>query len=275
MSQRSEIAPDMAVKMAEGVYVHNCNGANITIVQGKEGLLIIDTGYPNLASHTDSIIRSTFKQNVKFIVNTHLHFDHVGGNKQFSDANTTIIAHENTRERMKQEWRVPKMHTVQFPVIPPFPDEYLPDMCFSESIQIHFNDDILNLVKMPDGHSNSDIVVQFQEADIIVTGDIFNTNGFYPFECAFADYLTEIDHLIRMCHDETMIIPGHGPVSEGLLDYRHAVKTGADRINALKSEGKTLEEVIASRPLNGLMEKSSIPEEVFIFCCYNGPIVEY
>jgi len=275
--QKKEIPSEIAAKIAEGIYLHSSKDANITIVQGEEGLLIIDTGYPDRASYTDSLIRSTFKKNVKYIINTHLHFDHVGGNFQFSDSTTTIIAHENTRERMMEEWSVPKMHTVEFPVIPPYPDEFLPDICFSESMQVHINGDILNLVKMPNGHSNSDIVVQFQEANIIVTGDLFISIGFYPFECTIAEYLLEIDQLISMCNDATIIIPGHGPVSDlkGLQLYRKALQIGADRINTLKSEGKTLEEVIASQPLNGLMEKSTMPEEVFIYCCYYGPIVQH
>ena len=137
-----EISPSVAEKITKGIYVHDCWGGNITISSGKDGLLIIDTGYPQRAVYTDSIIRAAFGKPVRYILNTHLHYDHVSGNHLLAKDGAVILAHQNTRKRMLEEWKVPEFAGIKFPVIPPFKDDYLPKLCFSDSITIYFSDSI-------------------------------------------------------------------------------------------------------------------------------------
>jgi len=126
-----------------------------------------------------------FTNHVKYVVNTHYHFDHVGGNALLSNGGAFIVAHKNTRMGMMKEWKVPEIPEIpdlRFPVIPPFSEEYLPDLCFNDSINIHINDELIRCIHIPGGHSDGDIVVEFKGANVIHTGDLFLKNIFPPFE---------------------------------------------------------------------------------------------
>jgi cyclase len=256
-------------QVKEGIY----SGANVTISYGNDGLLIIDTGSLRAAAYTDSVVRATFKGPVKYIINTHMHFDHVGGNNLLSADGAVIISHENTRRRMLEEWIPPEIPGVKYPKLSPYNDEYLPKVCFSDSIKIYFNDEIIKIIHIPEGHSDGDAIVIFQNANAIQTGDLYLSNGFPPLEGTIEGYLAAVDEIIKMCDENTIVIPGHGPLSdrEGLIGYRNMLSIGADRIHKLKSQGMTLEEVISAAPLKGLLDrKSMVPESVFIYCVYHG-----
>jgi len=277
-SQEKEIPESVAVKITDGIYVHQRWGANITISSGKDGLLIIDTGYPGSAAYSDSIIRAGFQKPVKYIVNTHLHFDHVGANNLLSKGGAVIVAHENTRKRMLKQWRapeIPEIPDLRFPVIPPFPEEYLPNLCFHDSIKIHFNDQLISCTHIPDGHSDCDVVIEFRDKNVIQTGDLFLSNSFPPIEGTTKGYLAAVEYIIGMCDENTIVIPGHGRVSDrdGLKKYHEMISIANDRIKSLKSEGKSLKEVLDSNPVAGLLEgESMVSEELFIYCVFNDGI---
>lgn len=273
-SQEKEIVPPVAEKVAEGIYVHTTWGANITIFTGKDGLLIIDTGYPGKATYSDSIIKAGFNKPVKYIINTHLHYDHVGGNKLFAADGAVIIAHGNTRRRMMKEWKVDGNNKIKFPVIPPYPEEYLPDICFEDSLKLHFNSETIRLFRLPAGHSDSDVALCFEQANVIVTGDLFIAYGFPPFEFTIEGYIDAIDKIIELCDEETVIIPGHETVSnsEGLIQYKNLLIQGSERIKKLKAEGKTYEEILAAKPLYDLIEEPIMSDVPFIYCVYYGPL---
>jgi cyclase len=277
-SQEKDIPENVAFKITDGVYVHERWGANMTISSGKDGLLIIDTGYPGSAVYSDSIIREGFQKPVKYVVNTHMHFDHVGGNNRFSEEGAIIVAHENTRKRLLKGWNppeIPEAPELKYPTIPPYPEEYLPDLCFYDSVHIHINDQHIDCIHIPDGHSDCDVVVVFRNKNIIHTGDLFLSNSFPPIEGTTQGYLAAVEHIIGMCDENTIVIPGHGPISnkDGLSKYHEMLSVAANRINTLKSEGKNLQEIIDSNPLEGLLQgESYAPEKLFIYCVYNDGI---
>jgi glyoxylase-like metal-dependent hydrolase (beta-lactamase superfamily II) len=275
-SQEAEIPESVAVKVADGLYVHTERGANITICSGKDGLLIIDTGYPGRAEYSDSIIRAGFQKSVKYVVNTHYHFDHVGGNRQLSTGGAVIVAHRNTRMRMMKEWKVaeiPELPDLRYPVIPPYSEEYLPDLCFNDSIDIHINDKLVRCIHLPVGHSDCDVVVEFKDENVIHAGDLFLTVYFPPIEGAVEGYLAAVEQIIGMCDENTIVIPGHGLISDrkGLKEYYELISVASNRINALKSEGKSLKEILDSNPLEfkGMGESYGL-KELFIYCVYNN-----
>jgi glyoxylase-like metal-dependent hydrolase (beta-lactamase superfamily II) len=278
-AQVQEIPESVAIKITDGIYVHERNGANITISSGKDGLLIIDTGYRNSAAYSDSIIRAEFQKPVKYVLNTHLHFDHVGGNDLFSRGGAVIVAHENTRKRMMKEWRpleINELPNLRIPIIPPYPDEYLPDLCFYDSIHIHFNDQHIRCVHIPGGHSDGDVVIQFRDENVIQTGDLFLSNAFPPIEGTTKGYLAAVEQIIGMCDENTIVIPGHGHVSDrnGLINYHELISNASKRINSLKAEGKDLTEVLESNPFEDLLEgESKAFQELFIYCVYNDGIL--
>jgi len=263
-------------KIVDNIFVFNHNGTNYTIVTSDEGLLIIDTGYPGAATFADSTIRADFKLPVKYVVNTHYHYDHVGGNHLFAKNGAPIIAHKNTRKRMLIEWNMPEFQGLKYPVFPPYADEYLPDICFSDSLKIYFGNETIDLIHLPPGHSDCDVIVCFKIENIVVTGDVYLGIGFPPIDFTFDGYLASLSLLISMCDKNTVVISGHGPVTnlDELILFRETLTEGASRIKKLKSEGKTIDEIVAAEPLKGLMERSYVPEVVFIYCILNGPINE-
>jgi len=277
-SQEAEIPESAAVKVAEGLYVHDQWGTNITICSGKDGLLIIDTGSSGAAEYSDSTIRAGFHKAIKYVINTHYHFDHVGGNLLFSNGGAVIVAHKNTRMRMMKEWKVPEIPEIpelRYPVIPPFPEESLPDLCFNDSIDIHLNDELVRCIHIPGGHSDCDVVVKFKDANVIHAGDLFLTIYFPPIEGSVEGYLAAVEQIIGMCDENTIVIPGHGPISDrkGLEEYYEIVSVASNRITSLKSEGKSLKEVLDSDPLAdiGVGESYGL-KELFIYCVYNNGI---
>ena len=263
-------------QITDHIYVLNYGGTNYTIATSNEGLLIIDTGYPAYAAFVDSSIRVDFKMTVKYVFNTHYHYDHVGGNQLFAKAGAIIIAHENTRNRMLIEWNIPEFPGIKFPVLPPYNEEYLPDVCIIDSLRFIFGNEVINLLKFPSVHTDSDVAIWFRNKNLVVTGDIYAGVGFPPFELTINEYLTSLNLLISMCNKKTIVVPGHGKVTDlaALILYRKNLIKGVSRIKKLKTDGKTIEEIVFAEPLRGLMEVSQIPESIFIYCVLNGPINE-
>ena len=271
-AQDSEISPPVASKVKDGIYMHKSGNANITISSGEDGLLIVDTGLTNRAVKSDSLIRAGFKKPIKFILNTHYHFDHVQGNNVFAKEGAVIISSVKTREGMMKEWKVTGIPDVSFPVIPPFTKEFLPEVCFNDSIEIYFNNEVIKFIHFPGGHSIGDAIVFFTESNVIHMGDLFLTEAFPPVS-DIKIYVNVLEHVIKICDENTIVIPGHGNISDrqGLISYKEMISEAAKRILSLKSEGKTFEEVLALNPLDGLIEKTWIPESLFIYCIYNKP----
>lgn len=271
-AQDSEIKPPVAQKIKDGIYVHKSGNANITISSGEDGLLIIDTGVTNSAEKSDSLIRDGFKKPIKYILNTHSHFDHIQGNNVFAKGGAIIISSLKTREGMMQEWKVPKIPDTSFPVIPPFPKEFLPEICFNDSIEMYFNNEVIKFIHFPGGHSDGDAIVYFTESNVIHMGDLFLTGAFPPVS-DIEIYVKVLEHVIETCDEKTIVIPGHGNISDkkGLISYKEMISKAAERVLNLKSEGISFEDVLAAKPLVDLLENSWIPESLFIYCIYYKP----
>lgn len=271
-AQDSEIKPPVASKVKDGIYVHKSGNANLTISGGEDGLLIIDTGMTNRVAKSDSLIRAGFKKPIKYILNTHSHFDHVQGNNVFAKGGAIIISSVKTRENMMKEWKVPEIPGAGFPVIPPFPKEFLPEICFNDSIEIYFNSEVIKFIHFPGGHSDGDAIVFFTESNVIHMGDLFLTGAFPPVT-DIETYIKVLEHVIETCDEKTIVIPGHGNISDKkeLITYKELISTAAKRVLNLKSEGKSFEEILAAKPITDLLENSWIPESVFIYCIYYKP----
>ena len=271
-AQESEIKPPIASKVKDGIYVHKSGNANLTIFSGDDGLLIVDTGVTNRATKSDSLIRAGFKKPIKYILNTHSHFDHVEGNNVFAKGGAVIISSAKTREGMLQEWKVPEIPDVNFPIIPPYSKEFLPEICFNDSIEIYFNNEVIRVIHFPGGHSDSDAIVFFTESNVIHMGDLFLTGAFPPVS-DIEIYIKVLENIIKSCDENTIVIPGHGNISDkkGLISYKELISTAANRVLNLKSEGKSFEEILAAKPITDLLVNSWIPESLFIYCIYYKP----
>lgn len=254
----------------------NRYGCNIAVMVGQEGLLIIDAGYKENASKVDSVISKISNLPVKYILNTHHHYDHVGGNKKLSKDGAAIVAHENTRQRMLSEWDIPEIAGIKAPVIPQYPEEYLPKICFQDSLMIYFNNENVKCIHFPNGHSDGDVIYFFQKANVIHTGDLFLSNNFpvvILHDGGSSDgSIKDIESILKICDEKTVIIPGHGAISnrQGLQDYLYMFVESRKRIANLIKEGKTVDEVIAADPTKDLFKvgESSLPPKLFVYTVY-------
>jgi glyoxylase-like metal-dependent hydrolase (beta-lactamase superfamily II) len=193
---------------------------------------------------------------VKFVINTHLHGDHTGGNDAFGAAGAVIIAHDNVRKRLGSDQVNP---STQQP-IKARAREALPVVTFADSASLHFNDDTLEFTHLPNAHTETDIVVRFRRANIVHMGDLF-TGGF-PFidgntGGTLDGYILAHEKVLATIDDDTKVIRGHGPLGNKaeLQAYHDMLVVVRDRIAKLVKSRKTQEEVLAARPTKEFEEK--------------------
>ena len=263
-------------KIAENVYLLKDYGCNIVVKVEQDGLLIIDTGHKRSALKTDSVISTISNLPVKYVLNTHLHFDHVGGNMKLGEDGAVIIAHENTRKHMLSGWKVPELQGIKYSPVPPYSIDYLPKICFKDSLAIYVNNDIVQAIHYPNAHSDCDVIFYFQNTNIIHAGDLFESNGFPIIDVWYGGtidgYIKALDDILKICNDNTVIVPGHGDPSDrqGLQYYRKMLVESRKRISKLIEEGKTVDEVIGVDPTKGLYKggESWIPVKLYIATVY-------
>ena len=164
---------------------------------------------------------------------------------------------------MTEDWITPETLGVRYPQIPPYPEIALPVLTFDQSLTTHFGDLEIRAVHFPNAHSDSDVAVFVRDRNVVHAGDLYLSNGF-PIEDTFHGgtidgVLSALDGLIALIDDQTIVVPGHGPVSNraGLRAYRDMLTTGKDRIAALISQGLTLEQIVEADPTAGLYEGES------------------
>jgi glyoxylase-like metal-dependent hydrolase (beta-lactamase superfamily II) len=237
-----------AEKVAEGLYMLTGSGGNIGLSVGKSGTYVIDDQYAPLTEKILAAIRAITPDPVRFVVNTHWHGDHTGGNENMGKAGALLVAHENVRRRMSVEQLGAVRKT------PPSPEAALPVVTFTDAVTFHWNGDEIRVYHVPPAHTDGDSIIHFVKGDVVHMGDIF-FNGGYPFidtsSGGRVDGVIEAaDRVLAGIGDGTRIIPGHGPLARkaDLQAYRDVVKTLRDRIAKLKAEGKSRDEVIAAKP---------------------------
>ncbi len=226
--------------------VHMLTGAggNIGVSAGEDGVLIIDDQFAPLAEKIAAQLGELGSDKPKYVINTHYHGDHTGSNAFFhSHKGATILAHENVRVRLANDEKVKP--------------EALPTITYEDGIKIYFNGETLHVMHLAVGHTDGDSVVWFEQPNVMHTGDLF-FNGRFPYIDQGAGgnvvgYMDSVKQLLTKINDETVIIPGHGDISNK-QEYRAflaMISETFDYVKALKQDGKTLDEVKAM----GLDEK--------------------
>jgi len=226
------------------------SGGNIGVLTGRDGKVLIDAGIPASRPQLTEALKSLGSDPVKHLINTHWHFDHTDGNEWLHSVGAEITAHENTRKHLSVTTRVEGWNFT----FPPAPKGALPTKVFDKDLKLHLNGATLVLDHYPPAHTDSDIFIEFSDADIIHVADTF-WNGHFP----FIDYSTggSIDGMIRAAEanvarvtDKTIVIPGHGPIGNKsqLTEFRDMLVSVRERVSALKKQGKSLDEVLAAKP---------------------------
>ncbi len=239
-----------AEKVAEGLYMLTGRGGNIGLSVGKNGPFVVDDQFAPLTEKILAAIKAITPDQVRFVVNTHWHFDHVGGNENLGKAGAFIVAHENVRRRMSTE----QFSATFQQKTPPSPEGALPVVTFAEGVTFHWNGDEIRVFHVPPAHTDGDSIVHFVKTDVVHMGDLF-FNGMYPFIDTSSGgrvdgVIAAADRVLAAVSDKTRIIPGHGPLASkaDLQTYRDTLKTLRDRIAKLKAEGKARDAVIAAKP---------------------------
>ena len=237
-------------KVAEGVYMLQGAGGNIGLSVGPDAAFLIDDEYAPLTPKIKAAVAALTDKPIRFVLNTHWHGDHTGGNKDMGEAGSLIVAHENVRRRMSTEQFIAAFN-MREPAAPP---RALPVVTFTDAVTFHLNGDEILAVHVPPAHTDGDSVVHFRKANVIHAGDTF-FNGFYPFidldtGGSVAGMIGAADRMLALADDRTRIIPGHGPLGTkaDLKAYRDMLATARDRVAALVKAGKTLEQVTAAAP---------------------------
>jgi cyclase len=264
------------VEVADGVHLLAGLSCNAIAVVGPDGVLMIDNGSAQNSEHLEKLIAQFDAGPVRFVLNTHFHFDHIGGNEVLANKGAVIVAHKNGRSRMQVEWRFPEALGLGMPLILPYPEAALPKLTFADILTVYFGKHEIEALHLPKAHSDADLAVYLRNANVLHTGDIYLSNGF-PLTDAFHGgtingTISAIGELIDLIDDDTKVVPGHGPISnrQELREHRQMLEVARDRISALIVEGKNLEEVIAANPTAGLYTRgeSWISGESFVRLVY-------
>ncbi len=237
-------------QVSEHIYMLQGRGGNIGVSVGEDGVFLIDDQFAPLTEKIRASISKISDKTIRFVINTHWHFDHVGGNEHMGEAGTVIVAHENVRRRMSTD------QTIAFfkKIVPAAAKVALPVITFTQDINLHLNGDEAHIFHVQNAHTDGDAVVFFKKENVIHAGDIYFA-GFYPFIDVSSDGSVEgvikaAKHILSMINDDTKVIPGHGPLSNKaeLTVYVEMLEAMRDRVRNYISEGKTLTEIQALAP---------------------------
>jgi glyoxylase-like metal-dependent hydrolase (beta-lactamase superfamily II) len=240
----------------QGLYLLQGKGGNLALSTGDDGAFLIDDDYRELSGELQATLDELTSTPLRFVVNTHWHFDHTGGNEALGADGATIVAHENVRKRLSSDQFMKAFDKT----IPATDAVGLPVVTFTEGVTLHLNGHTIQVKHLPPAHTDGDAFVYFKEVDVLHTGDIF-FNGFYPFIDSgsgghIAGMIAAADRLLALATDDTRIIPGHGPLGKraDLQAYRDMLATVHERLRKMLEAGKTRAQIIAAKPTADLDE---------------------
>lgn len=233
-----------ATKVAGNVYMLEGAGGNIGVSVGDDGLLIVDDQFAPLADKIRAALKGLADKKLRFILNTHWHGDHTGGNVAFGPE-ATIIAHDNVRKRLATEQK----STVFNSTTPASPKEALPVITFDQSLSVHFNGEDIRAIHFPHGHTDGDSVIFFSASNVVHLGDDFFA-GRFPFVDlesggSVQGLVKNIGELVNKIPADAKLIPGHGPIStlDDLKSYHRMLQQTSEIVSQKIAAGKTLDQI--------------------------------
>ena len=239
-----------AQRLNRNVYVLTGAGGNIGLSVGDDAAFVVDDQFAPLTPKVLAAIAAITPKPVRFVVNTHWHFDHTGGNENMGKAGAVLMASANARKRMSTGQLIEHLKRTEPPAAP----GALPAITFTDSVSFHLNGDDIVAVPIAPAHTDGDVVVYFTKANVVHMGDTYVTPR-YPFVDLSSGgsvngVIAGADRVLSVCNAETRIIPGHGPVSDcaALKTWRDMIATVRERVRAAMQSGKSLEEIKAAKP---------------------------
>jgi glyoxylase-like metal-dependent hydrolase (beta-lactamase superfamily II) len=263
-------------KVAGSVYMLEGAGGNIGASVGDDGIVIVDDQYAPLAEKIQAALKGITEKPVRFIINTHYHEDHTGGNAYFQKE-APIIAHDNVRKRLETGGTAGNGSSVHFEAKPQ-PREALPIITFDHDVTVHLNGEDIRALHFPAGHTDGDSIIFFPKSNVVHMGDDFVTYGF-PFidvdsGGSIDGMIDAVEKVIRELPADVKVIPGHGPVSN-LDDVRHyltMLKETRDLVQNALAQKKTLDQMKQAKILDPWKKYSGefISEDAFLETLYNS-----
>jgi glyoxylase-like metal-dependent hydrolase (beta-lactamase superfamily II) len=219
------------VQVAENLYYLKGSGGNIGVFIGKDGTLMVDDQFAPLSNKINGAIKTLSPNDIRFLINTHMHGDHAGGNENFKKMGVTVVAHTMVRERMSKE----QVNRSNNTVTPPLPEDAWPVVTFSDKLNFYLNQEEIELLHVSPGHTDGDVIIHFKKADVYHMGDMFVTYG-YPYidygnGGSINGFISSLDVFLGMMDDDTKVIPGHGE-----LCTKADVKKFRDRLAEISDE---------------------------------------
>lgn len=244
------------IPVTDNIYVLQGSGGNIGVSIGDDGTLIIDDQFAPLSNKIAAAVAKLTDKPVTFVVNSHFHYDHSDGNENFGRAGAYIVAQDNARKRMEVTSVLSGSGRVQ----EAYDEVGLPTITFTDSMRFYFNGNAVDIVNTGNGHTDGDAQVFFREANVIHTGDMFVRYGL-PFTDrdnggTTSGMIDALWNLAGLINDDTIIIPGHGQLSnrDDLIAFRDMLVTIRGRLVRAKVEGLSLEEMWETEPADGYAE---------------------
>ncbi|MCP4200992.1 MAG: MBL fold metallo-hydrolase [bacterium] len=241
----TELVPGLYMLEGEGGFA----GGNLGLLIGEDGAVLIDDGLPPLTDELLEAIGELTKEPLEFLINTHVHGDHIGGNEALAKAGATIVAHDNLRQRLLTDGMTTAAGDV------PAPEDALPVVTFSDSVTFHLNDRGARVFHVENAHTDGDAVIHFRDDNVIHAGDVM-FNGLFPFidldsGGSVDGYVAAQERILALADDATQIIPGHGPIAtkKDLATAVAMLKDARARVRSLVEAGKTEEEILEANPL--------------------------
>jgi len=258
-----------ATKVAGTVYMLEGAGGNIGVCAGEDGIVIVDDQFAPLASKIREALKGISDKPLKFVINTHFHGDHTGGNAEFGKE-ATIIAHENVRKRLSEG------SSTGSAADKPSPKEALPIITFNERASVNVNGEEIRAIHFPHGHTDGDSVIIFTKANVVHMGDDFVTYG-YPFidtksGGSVSGLIAGVEKVLNMIPADAKIIPGHGPLSttDDMRKYAEMMKETRALVADAVKQGKTVQQMKEEHLLAKYQEKGKgfIKEDAWLNLLY-------
>ena len=263
------------IPVAPGLHMMVGRGGNLAVSTGEDGVFLIDDQYAPLTQKIRAAIATVSDAPIRFVLNTHWHGDHTGGNENLGRAGALIFAHDNVRKRLSVEQFMEALDRR----VPPSPEEALPVVTFNDTVTFHLNGDEVHAFGVPPAHTDGDALVHFRRANVIHMGDIYFSRGF-PFidlssGGSVEGVIAAVDRVLAMADANTRLIPGHGPLSNRaeLEKYRAMLVAIRDRIRDASASGQTLDQILATRPTREFDQawgKGFIDPESFVRSVYRS-----
>lgn len=261
-----------AEKVAGSVYMLTGAGGNIGVSVGDDGIVVIDDQYAPLAPKIEAAMKAIADKPVRFIINTHYHPDHTGGNEYFGQKGT-IVAHENVRKKLANGT------TVRGMVLAPAPKGALPIVTFNDTLTLHLNGEDIRAVHVPPGHTDGDAVIWFTKSNVVHMGDDF-FNGLFPVidldnGGSVQGVIAAVEKVLPLIPDDAKVIPGHGPLSDkaGLRKFLEVMKGTSAAVRKGLAAGKTLDQLKAEKvlePWDATWGQGFIKTDAFIETLYRS-----